>query len=44
LALVFAAANLGWHLTWAILVLLAWAQPIIDSISLGTHDPARLCN
>jgi hypothetical protein len=30
--LVFAAVIGGWHLIWAILVLLGWAQPIIDFI------------
>ncbi len=30
--LVFAAVTGGWHLIWAILVLLGWAQPIIDFI------------
>jgi len=30
--LVFAAVVGGWHLIWAILVLLGWAQPIIDFI------------
>ena len=30
--LVFAAVIGGWHLIWASLVLLGWAQPIIDFI------------
>jgi hypothetical protein len=30
--LVFAAVIGGWHLIWAVLVLLGWAQPIIDFI------------
>jgi len=30
--LVFAAVIGGWHLIWAILVLLGWAQSIIDFI------------
>ena len=30
--LVFAAVLGGWHLIWAILVLLGWAQRIIDFI------------
>jgi len=30
--LVFAAVMGGWHLIWVCLVLLGWAQPIIDFI------------
>jgi hypothetical protein len=32
LGLVFAAVLGGWHVIWAILVLLGWAQPSIDFI------------
>jgi hypothetical protein len=30
--LVFGALVGGWHLLWAVLVLLGWAQPILDFI------------
>lgn len=32
LGLVFAVFLGGWHLAWSILVLLHWAQPVIDFI------------
>jgi hypothetical protein len=31
-ALVLAAFTGGWHLVWSALVLLGWAQPVIDFI------------
>ena len=32
IGLVFAALIGGWHLFWAVLVLVKWAQPILDFI------------
>ena len=32
LGLVFAVFLAGWHLMWSVLVLLRWAQPVIDFV------------
>jgi hypothetical protein len=42
--LVVSALIGGWHLVWVTLVAAGWAQPLINFILLGAHDPASLCH
>jgi hypothetical protein len=41
IGLVIGALLGGWHLIWSLVVLIGWAQPIIDFI-LGAYDQAGL--